>query len=60
MPTLGEVIVLILIFSIIIGFFIGYDKLLKIAIPIIVIIIALTFAGFFMAMGIDFYNYVKG
>ena len=51
-PTIGELVVLWILFSVIGGFFIGYDKVVFINI----IIGLLTVAGFFLAIGIHVFN----
>jgi hypothetical protein len=51
-PTIGEVIVLWVLFCVVGGFFIGYGKIVFIN----AIICILTMAGFFLAIGIHFFN----
>jgi hypothetical protein len=51
-PTIGELVVLWGLFSIIGGFFIGYDKVIFINF----IIGLLVGAGFFLAIGIHYFN----
>lgn len=55
---LGEIIVLALLLYVVLGFFIGFKEMTAVFIGIIVLICLCIVAGFFIGIGIHFFNYL--
>jgi hypothetical protein len=56
MSILPEIIVLWILFSLIIGFFVGYKEIIYINICFMIFIIICIISGFFIGIGIKLFN----
>lgn len=56
MPKIGELIFLVILLSVVIGFFVGFRKITILLIGAAMFIVMCIISGFFMAIGFDIYR----